>query len=62
MKGIVVRVRYLCKPLFASRASEMKEAFFLRAEDGKFVGLWAQEDGPTRRRRLGPIPSPERTG
>jgi hypothetical protein len=39
----------------------MEEAFFLLAEDGKFVGLWAPEDGPTRR-RLGPLPSPEWTG
>jgi hypothetical protein len=34
--------------------------FFLRAENGKFVGFWALEDSMGRMRQLGLIPSPKR--
>ncbi len=43
----------------ASRARG-EEDFFLRAEDGKFVDFWAPEDGLTRMRQLGLVPSPKR--
>jgi predicted ester cyclase len=39
---------------------EVEEVFFLRAEDGKFVGYWALEDSLGRMRQLGLIPSPKR--
>ena len=45
-------------PPMASTASGMEEEYFLRAEDGKSVGSWALEDGLTRMRQLGLIPSP----
>ena len=49
-------------PPMASTASGMEEEFFLRAEDGKSVGSWALEDGLTRMRQLGLIPSPQPAG
>jgi len=34
----------------------VEEAFFLRAEDGKFVDFWALEDSMHRMRQLGLLP------
>jgi predicted ester cyclase len=39
------------------RRMEVEEVFFLRAEDGKFVGFWALEDSLGRMRQLGLLPS-----
>ena len=39
---------------------EVEEVFFLRAEDGKFVGYWALEDSLGRMRQLGLLPSEHR--
>ena len=36
---------------------EVEEVFFLRVEDGKFVGFWALEDSLGRMRQLGLLPS-----
>jgi predicted ester cyclase len=41
---------------------EVEEVFFLRAEDGKFVGSWVLEDSLGRMRQLGLVPSPKRSG
>ena len=35
---------------------EVEEVFFLRVEDGKFVGFWALEDSMSRMRQLGLLP------
>jgi ketosteroid isomerase-like protein len=40
---------------------EVDEVYFLRVEDGKFVGFWALEDDLARMRQLGLIPTPEQT-
>ncbi len=39
------------------RRMEVEEVFFLRVEDGKFVGFWALEDSLGRMRQLGLLPS-----
>jgi len=36
---------------------EVEEVYFLRVEDGKFVGFWALEDSLGRIRQLGLLPS-----
>jgi predicted ester cyclase len=40
---------------------DVEEAFFLRAEDGKFVDFWGLEDSLGRLRQLGLIPPGRRT-
>ena len=39
------------------RRMEVEEAFFLRAEGGKFVDFWGLEDSLGRMRQLGLLPS-----
>lgn len=38
------------------RRMEVEEVFFLRAEEGRFAGFWALEDGLNRMRQLGLLP------
>ena len=38
------------------RRMEVEEVFFLRAEDGRFVGFWGLEDSLGRMRQLGLLP------
>ncbi len=38
------------------RRMGVEEVFFLRVEDGKFVGFWGLEDGLGRMRQLGLLP------
>jgi predicted ester cyclase len=38
------------------RRMEVDEVYFLRVQDGKFVGFWGLEDNLTRMRQLGLLP------
>jgi predicted ester cyclase len=40
---------------------EVDEVYFLRVEDGKFVGFWGLEDDLARMRQLGLIQPPEQS-
>jgi predicted ester cyclase len=40
---------------------DVEEVFFLRVEDGKFVGFWALEDSLSRLHQLGLVPQPKRS-
>ena len=65
-EGDTVAGRFRCKGTHqgeflgeppTGKRMEVEEVFFLRVEDGKFVGFWALEDSMSRMRQLGLLPS-----